>query len=120
MPQITIEYSGNIGTGFDAPAFAATVHALLVEHADAALFNCKTRLIEHQRFLIGDGSPANAMIHVDLRILPGRSDAQKRALGEAVIAELEKAVETKGLDLQLTTEVRELDAANYHKRRVEG
>ena len=120
MPQISIEYTANIGSGFDAQGFARTVHDLLVEHADASLANCKTRLVEHERFLIGDGSPRNAMIHLDLRILPGRSDEQKRRLGEAAIAALEAATaDAADLDLQLTVEVRELDGSNYHKRRIE-
>jgi 5-carboxymethyl-2-hydroxymuconate isomerase len=119
MPQVTIEYSGNLGTAFDSRACARVVHDRLVEHAAAELGNCKTRLIEHGEFLIGDGARQYAMIHVDLRILPGRSDDQKGALGRAVLEALEQALSgVSGLDLQLTVEVRELDGANYHKRRL--
>ena len=119
MPQISIEYSDNIGSRFDARALAGAVHRLLVEHADAQLPNCKTRLIE-QRTFIGDGSAASGMVHIDLRILPGRTEEQKRRLGEAAIAALEEAAGAVELpDLQLTVEVRELDGSNYHKRRIE-
>ncbi len=119
MPQITIEFSANLGTAFAAPAFARQLHGRLVEHADAALANCKTRLVRHDGFLIGDGDPGAAMVHVDLRVLPGRSEDQKRRLGEAVLADLAAAVGgATGFDIQLTVEVRELDGAHYHKRRV--
>jgi 5-carboxymethyl-2-hydroxymuconate isomerase len=118
MPQVSIEHSDNLGSAFDAAGFARAVHGLLVAHADAELANCKTRLVEH-KVVIGDGKPSNAMVHVDLRVLPGRSDAQKRQLGSEVLAALEKAMSAlSGFDLQLTVEVRELDGANYHKKRL--
>ena len=118
MPQITIEYSDNLGVGFAAAGFARTVHDKLVEFADAELVNCKSRLVKH-KVLIGDGSGSPGMVHVDLRILPGRTADQKRQLGEAVIAALEQATTSaSGFDLQLTVEVRELDGTNYHKRRL--
>ncbi len=121
MPQISIEYSANLGAAFDAPRFAAAVHQAVVEHAAAELANCKSRLIELTDFLMGDGASERAMVHVDLRILPGRDAEQKSRLGEAVIHLLAEAVgEASGFDLQLTVEVRELDGENYHKRRVRG
>ena len=119
MPQISIEYSSNLGDAFDPRGFAAQVHALVVASVDTELASCKTRLIELEDVLIGDGSPGNAMIHVDLRILSGRSEAQKQQLGREVMAALGEAVRHPGgLKLQLTVEVRELDRANYHKRLV--
>ena len=117
MPQISIEYSSNLRGAFDARGFALRVHALIVAAVDTQLANCKTRLIELSDAVIGDGSPDNAMVHVDLRILSGRSEEQKQQLGQAAMAALEEAVrETDGLKLQLTLQVRELDRANYHKK----
>ncbi len=119
MPQTEIEYSASLGAVFDARRLAGAVHEALVEHAAAELPNCKTRLTELADYLIGDGAPERAMVHVDLRILPGRNDEQKRQLGEAVLGALGEAVAgVSGLDLQLTVEVRELDGANYHKSRL--
>jgi len=118
VPQITVEWSGNFAA-FDAGTFARHIHLRLGEHADAALANCKTRLVRHDAFLVSDGDPAGAFIHVDLRILPGRSAQQKQSLGAAVLTDLEQAVaHAAGFDLQLTVEVRELDGDNYHKRRL--
>jgi 5-carboxymethyl-2-hydroxymuconate isomerase len=116
VPQIRIEYSANL-TGFDARAFARRVHDHVVATIDTQLANCKTRLVKLDDVVIGDGAETNAMIHVDLRILSGRSGDEKRRLGERVMAELGAAADPAGLDLQLTLEVRELDSANYHKKR---
>ena len=115
MPQISIEYSGNAGAIFEPESFASRVHEHVVSIAKAELRSCKTRLIEH-RTVIGDGSHRNAMIHVDIRLLRGRSDEQKQRLGKAVPATLEEMVPPGDVDLQLTVEVRELDSGNYHKR----
>ncbi|HEX8363857.1 MAG TPA: 5-carboxymethyl-2-hydroxymuconate Delta-isomerase [Allosphingosinicella sp.] len=117
MPQITIEYSANLDGRFDARGFASKLHGHLVAHADAQIESCKTRLVRLDEVVIGAGEPHGAMIHADVRILTGRSDQQKRLLGEAAIQSLEDAVSgAEGLEVQLTVEVRELDRANYHKR----
>jgi 5-carboxymethyl-2-hydroxymuconate isomerase len=119
MPQISIEYSPTIAATFDARRFASEVHTLLVAIVETELASCKTRLVELGDVVIGDGSDANAMIHVDVRILSGRTPAQKRQLGEAVMAALAAAVaKPEGLDLQFTVEVRDLDRDNYHKQRL--
>ena len=118
MPQVEIEYSANLADSFDARAFAGRVHEALVEHAGADLLNCKTRLSALGDYLVGDGAPERAMVHADLRILPGRSDEQKQALAEGVLEALTEAAKgAAGLDVQLTVEVREL-GAHYLKRRL--
>jgi 5-carboxymethyl-2-hydroxymuconate isomerase len=120
VPQVAIEYSANLAGALDVRALGLRIHDLLVAHAGAGLLNCKTRLVRIEDSLIGDGAPSAAMIHADLRILPGRSAAQKRALGEEVLAALGDAAPDWDGTLQLTAEVRELDGDNYHKRLIGG
>jgi 5-carboxymethyl-2-hydroxymuconate isomerase len=117
MPQIKVEYSAGLGAGFDAHAFTRAIHAIVVEIAGADLGSCKTRLVPLDHYVIGDGSADQAMIHVDLRILAGRTEDQKTRLGEAVLAAAVAAIDKPPhLQLQVTIEVRELDRAHYHKR----
>ncbi len=116
MPQIAIEYSANLTGAFDARALAQEVHRLIAATVDTDLGNCKTRLVQLDDCLIGDGAPEQAMVHVDLRILSGRTDAQKTALGEAVLGAAIAAIGDHKLQIQVTVEVRELDRANYHKK----
>ncbi|HEX8194220.1 MAG TPA: hypothetical protein VF552_15100 [Allosphingosinicella sp.] len=121
MPQIAVEYSGNLGAAFDAESLADRIHGIVAATIDTPLGNCKTRLIELQRYVIGDGGAREAMVHVDLRILSGRGEAEKKRLGEAVLAAAAEAIgEPEGLRVQLTVEVRELDRENYHKRLIRG
>src|SRR5687767_11968900 len=98
MPQIAIEYSGNLAAAFDPHALALRIHALIAATIDTELGNCKTRIVEIDRWAIGDGAPNLAMLHVDLRILSGRTAEQKTRLGEAVLAVAAEALgEPQGL-----------------------
>lgn len=119
MPQIAIEYSSNLADLFDRRALAGAVHRLVTETIDTDLGNCKTRLIALDDVLIGAGGGNEAMLHVDLRILSGRAGAAKEKLGRAVLAAAEQALErARGLSVQITVEVRDLDRDHYHKKRI--
>jgi len=119
VPQVRIEFSGNLEDSFDARRFALRVHDHLASIADADLASCKTRLIRLDDMVIADGSDDQGMIHVDLRILSGRTDEQKRELGATVMRSLQQDFEEPaGLNVQLTVEVRDMDRDFYHKVRL--
>jgi 5-carboxymethyl-2-hydroxymuconate isomerase len=116
MPQAIVEYSGNVADRFDALGFVRALHENLVDLTGTDLESCKTRLVELKDVVIGDGSPGNAMIHVDIGILAGRSQRQKTDLGKATLAAaLSHLREWQVGNLQLTVAVNDIDAGNYHK-----
>jgi 5-carboxymethyl-2-hydroxymuconate isomerase len=116
MPQASVEYSSNVAALFDAYGFAQVLHAKLVELTGTDLQSCKTRLVELKDVVIGDGSPDNAMVHIDIGILSGRSHQQKTDLGKAIMAAaLSFLREWQGGNLQVAVEVNDLDIDNYHK-----
>ncbi|MFY0479252.1 fumarylacetoacetate hydrolase family protein [Achromobacter marplatensis] len=91
MPHIWIEYSGNLK--LDTRALMRTVQDAAV--GDGTLFplaGARTRALRVDDYLIVDGHPDNAFVHVVLRIGHGRSDAQKAALGERVFQALTAAL----------------------------
>jgi len=91
MPHIWIEYSGNLA--LDTDKLMRTVQDAAV--GDGSLFplaGARTRAVRVDDFLIVDGHPDNAFVHVVLRIGHGRSDAQKAALGERVFQALTAAL----------------------------
>jgi 5-carboxymethyl-2-hydroxymuconate isomerase len=118
MPQIQIDYSSNLAGRLDPRALALAVHRAAVAHVATTLDSCKTRITAHDHVVIGDGDPREAMLHIDLAILSGRTDAAKHALGEAVVALAAEAIDAHGLGgpVQVTVEVSELDTPHYHKR----
>lgn len=114
MPQITLEHS----THFDATdwrALALEIHRLCVDVVGATLSACKTRIVGCDDLIIADGDPGQAMVHCDLRILTGRSQEQKTALGEAVQAALLAGVAAYDGPRQISVEIGNLDRDNYRK-----
>ena len=114
MPQITLEHS----THFDAADFrklALEIHDLCVEHVGATIASCKTRIVKAENLVIADGSPDQAMAHCDLRILTGRTQDQKTALGQAVQQAMVAALTQYDGPRQISVEIGELDKPNYHK-----
>lgn len=118
MPQIAIEYSANLRGAFDPRALALRIHEIVTSTIDTELLSCKTRIVEHGETVIGDGAVGHAMLHLDIRILSGRSVGEKGRLADAAHAAADAAVtKPDGLLLQVTAEVRDLDSDNYRKLR---
>ncbi|MGW6708241.1 5-carboxymethyl-2-hydroxymuconate Delta-isomerase [Streptomyces sp. NPDC054956] len=119
MPQITVDYSANLSEAFDRRGFALALHELTVRVADAALENCKTRFRCLDEVYVGDGAPGKALVHVQVGLLPGRSEAVKAELSEAALALLPKYTATganaPGGVVHASVDVSELGAA-YRKR----
>src|ERR1044071_7770940 len=102
MPQITAEYSAELGEAFDRRAFALAVHRTVgpLVSAEVAAFKTRFRAIEES--VIGDGSPA-AMIHTGVGLLPGRSVELKQEVGRVGIALARDPLKpVEGLPTQVT------------------
>ncbi|WP_344861142.1 5-carboxymethyl-2-hydroxymuconate Delta-isomerase [Planomonospora alba] len=115
MPQITIEYSASLAEAFDRRGFALALHPAAAELIGSALPDFKTRFRPVTEAVIGSGADTEAMIHVDLAILPGRAPEVKARLGDLTLAMLcEHLKPGTGLNIQVTVEVRDIES--YHKR----
>ncbi|MET9375003.1 5-carboxymethyl-2-hydroxymuconate Delta-isomerase [Streptomyces sp. NPDC003035] len=109
MPQITVDYSAPL----DRRGFALALHPLVVETVDTRLDACKTRFREVEELVVADGSTDDTVVHVEIALLPGRTDEVKARLTEAVLALLPHHLkETEGV--RISAEVRDLDAS-YRK-----
>ena len=107
MPHIWIEYSGNLA--LDTRTLMRTVQDAAI--GDGSLFplaGARTRALRVDDYLIVDGHPDNAFVHVTLRIGHGRSDEQKAALGarvfEALTAALAPQMASRPLGLSMQIE----------------
>jgi 5-carboxymethyl-2-hydroxymuconate isomerase len=115
MPQITVEYSAALTDAFDRHGFALALHPAAAELIGSALPDFKTRFRPITEAVIGTGELTEAMVHVDLAILPGRDMELKTRLGDLTLAMLCDHIKPgTGLNTQVTVEVR--DMASYHKR----
>ncbi|MFI9626482.1 5-carboxymethyl-2-hydroxymuconate Delta-isomerase [Streptomyces sp. NPDC052042] len=115
MPQITVDYSGALDAAFDPPAFALALHPIVVETVDARLEACKTRFRRVEDFAVGTETGSHALLHVEIGLLHGRTDAAKARLAAAVLALVAAQVKpVDGIVLHASVEVPNLDAS-YRK-----
>lgn len=116
MPHIWIEYSANLD--LDTRALMRAVQDAAV--GDGSLYplaGARSRAVRIDDYLIADGHPDNAFVHVLLRIGHGRSAAQQTALGERTFQALRDALapEMARRPLGLSLQVEEADAVLNYK-----
>ncbi|MGW1180624.1 5-carboxymethyl-2-hydroxymuconate Delta-isomerase [Streptomyces drozdowiczii] len=116
MPQITVDYSAELADTFDRPAFALALHPLIAETVDTRIAGCKTRFRRTEETVVADAPDGDALVHVDISLLAGRTPETKARLTEAVLKLLTAHLGTAGggTTLHLSAEVRDLDAS-YRK-----
>ncbi|MBR7654725.1 MULTISPECIES: 5-carboxymethyl-2-hydroxymuconate Delta-isomerase [Brucella/Ochrobactrum group] len=89
MPHIWVEYSANIEKEINVPQLLETVQDALID--DGSIFpfaGARTRGVRVDNYLVVDGHPDNAFVHVLLRVASGRSEADRKAAGERVFAKV--------------------------------
>lgn len=87
MPHIWVEYSANIEKELDVPVLLKTVQDALID--DSSIFpfaGARTRGVRVDNYLIVDGHPDNAFVHVLIRIARGRSEEDRKKAGDRVFA----------------------------------
>lgn len=116
MPHIWIEYSANLD--LDTRALMRALQDAAV--GDGSLYplaGARTRAVRVDDYLIADGHPDNAFVHVLLRIGHGRSAAQQAALGERTFQALRDALapEMARRPLGLSLQVEQADPVLNYK-----
>jgi 5-carboxymethyl-2-hydroxymuconate isomerase len=111
MPHITIECSANVREIVDLDELVRRVHATALETGVFSVGGLRTRVAERAIYRIADGDPANAFVHVALRVGHGRDLATKQRAAEAIFATvcdvLQPAFEATPLGISL--DVQEID-----------
>ncbi|MYY02333.1 MULTISPECIES: hypothetical protein [unclassified Streptomyces] len=115
MPQITVDYSAELADAFDRPAFALALHPLIAETVNTRTAACKTRFRRTEETVVADAPDGDALVHVDISLLPGRTPEIKARLTESVLELLAGHLRTaRGTALHLSVEARDLDPS-YRK-----
>lgn len=109
MPHCIVEHSAGIdGERLVARVFSSALQSGLFASDGSDI---KTRAIAYPHYQTGPHK--SGFVHVVLKILAGRTAAQKQALSACVMAQLD----TLALpDASLTVEVVDMDRASYAKR----
>ena len=116
MPHLVLEYSANISEKSNFKALFAKCHQLLVEQLPTELASCKSRAIQQSDFYLGDGNTHNAFVHLQIKVLPGRTTEKLHNIGNNILPLLKDhfAHSLQTLNLQISLEIQDL-SANYFK-----
>ena len=118
MPHLTLEYSSNIQDKNNLVNLLKECNQLLAENLPTALGNCKSRAVERSIYCVGEGSPNNAFLHVQLKIMPGRTEEKLKAVSEAMMKLLKQHLSKscENLNIELTIEIEELQKTYYKSK----
>lgn len=118
MAHIVIEYSANLRDRLDLPAFLAEVHQAALASGVFPIGGIRTRAYEAKHYVIADGHPDNAFVHLSLKVGHGRDlETRKRAceiIFNAVSRHLAPLFEQ--LPLGIALEMQEIDPVLTFKK----
>ena len=111
MPHVVVEHSANLRGRVDVARLLRVLHDAAIATGVFPAGGTRTRAEERTDYLIADGHPDNAFVHVTLRIGHGRDlDTRRRAgqrVFDALVAELAPA--SDATPLAISFEVQEID-----------
>lgn len=113
MPHVTIEYSANLDTEVDIAGLCRAVHKAMLDSGLFEIGAVRVRALRAEHYAVTDLDPRNGFVDISVRIGAGRSDADKKAVGEAVNKAAKAALATvlAAPHFALSLELREIDAA---------
>nr|WP_145545611.1 5-carboxymethyl-2-hydroxymuconate Delta-isomerase [Variovorax boronicumulans] len=120
MPHIVIEYTPNLGAlPFDAMLASAT-QALSESPEVQDEADLKARVLRADHFRVGLADSGRGYLHVQLRILAGRTPEAKKDLSRRVADALRDHLGALPPDLEafLSVEVVDMDRGSYTKVRL--
>jgi|SRR5579863_2090467 len=124
MPHVVVEYSANLEEELDVRALLKKIHAAVLGSGVFKVGAVRTRAERREIYVIADGDPDNAFIHIDIRMAPGRDATTRKSVAQGVLDTI--VAETRDvfarIGLGLSVEVREIDDSasirlnNLHER----
>jgi len=125
MPHLIIEHSANVAAVAEISALVDALHAATLATGIALPDALRTRAAARTEYAVGDRHPDNAFIAVTARLGPGRSDADKQALINALMSAVEVTVGDAMNNMMLSVELQEIDPAmrlnhNHLRTRIDG
>lgn len=89
MPHLTLEYSANLDASVDMGAFCAAMRDAMVETGIFPLGGIRVRAFPCHTYVIADGDPAHAYLHMICRAGHGRTEEVRKAAAETIYAAAE-------------------------------
>ena len=93
MPHVIVEYSANIENEITPQRLVDEIHAAAIASGIAEPVAVRTRLKRREHFRVGDGSPENAFVHIDIRARKGRTLEQKKHAVQTIYDQANKTLD---------------------------
>ncbi len=119
MPHLTLEYTRNL-EGFPVGDTLMAINETLFESGEVqADSDLKSRAIALDTVQIGTAGGARGFVHVQLRLLAGRTPEAKKGLTERIAVVLRaRTPRPAGTMVQLSVEVVDMDRGSYVKEKL--
>jgi 5-carboxymethyl-2-hydroxymuconate isomerase len=88
MPHFTIEYSSNLDDDIKIQKLFGNLQDAALETGVFPLGGIRFRAIRCEKYLIADGDPENAFVHMTLKIGHGREAEIRKSVGEKLFKAL--------------------------------
>ena len=111
MPHCIIEYSSDVTDQISIEALVAATHQGALSSGLFAEYDIKTRAMAYEHHQTG--STRDSFVHVTVRLLSGRDDAQKSELSEKILAQIESLLPRV---VSVGVEISDMHRESYRKR----
>jgi 5-carboxymethyl-2-hydroxymuconate isomerase len=117
MPHIIAEYSANLEDSLDVQALVDDLHEAAVASQVAELPGIRSRAARRAHFRVADGNPANGFVHIVARLRVGRSEEQRKRLGQLLFDAADKRLASAyaAHPIGLTVEIHEIDHLTFRR-----
>jgi len=115
MPHIMLETAGDFISEEDINPLLLSLHKLVSDIAEADINSCKSRLVQHQQYCIGEGKKDSHFLHLTIKLLTGRTTEQLDTLGDAAFKLLKLKFGALSHNIDITVLVEEMIKQNYYK-----
>ncbi|RMF07734.1 MAG: 5-carboxymethyl-2-hydroxymuconate Delta-isomerase [Alphaproteobacteria bacterium] len=88
MPHLTIEYSANLESRVTIADVVAAIHQAAIETGLFPIGGIRTRAVRRDHYVIADGDPDNAFVHLVARIGHGRDEEARRQITDRLFGAL--------------------------------
>ena len=101
----------NIEADITPQRLVEEIHSAAITSGIAEPVAVRTRLMRRDDYRVGDGSPENAFVHIDIRARKGRTLEQRKAMVQTIYDQANKTLDHvfKARPLALTVEIHEID-----------
>lgn len=113
MPHIIVEYSDMLESSVDVPKMLSELHDNLAQRETITIRSIKTRAIPVKYTLAGDQNDHDKMVHITLKLLPGRDADLLREMTQGLYDAVRKHLHKD--DISLSCESVILDQETYIK-----